>query len=130
MNRRWVKANYPNKEWLSEREAMGVLRNGPDLAWFKGWAEHGVLMPAGATGQAFRCGYVHVCGGYEEPAIYDVHLFYDREGLAWALEVLYSRHPNHTVDCQLWYFTRDEPLRLRMVVELDDEDDAEPEAAK
>jgi hypothetical protein len=117
VSRRWVAADYPSKKRLTDYEAKALAERGPELAWFVPWAEHGVLMPAGATGEPFRCGYVHMGADSE------VHLFHDREGLSRALDALYREHPKHVEACELWYFTPDEPIRLRMVVELDDEAD-------
>ena len=71
---------------------------------------------------------LHVHGGPGEPIQYDVRLFGDREGLAWALERLYEDHPACGDECHgLFYFLPDEPLRLRLEIELDDEDEQEAE---
>ncbi|MDB5243888.1 MAG: hypothetical protein JWP57_4514 [Spirosoma sp.] len=122
MSRHSVAADYPSKKRLTEYEAKDLAQRGAELAWYEPWAEHGVLMPAGAKGEPFRCGYVHVGGDA------NVHLFHDRQGLSRALEALWRDHPEQSNDCELWYFTPDEPIRLRMVVELGDEpDDLEAE---
>lgn len=115
-------ADYPGKRSLTEAEANRVLADGPDLKWFEsGWAEHGVLL--GDVSQ--RYGYIHVLPADEDddqPRKYDIHLFDDRQGLAWALELLHDEHPEcPSDDCLgLMYITPDEPIRLRLVIEEDD----------
>lgn len=114
------RAHYPSKKKLSRSEAMDVLRRGPDPKWFEPWAERGVLLAAMNAGQY---GYVHVYGDIDEPQ-YDLLRFHDREGLAWALEHLHKQHPRCGEQCRgLFYFAPDEPLRLRLVIEADGEDD-------
>jgi hypothetical protein len=119
---------YPSKPRLSRAERLRVLSQGAELKWFEPWAEFAVLLPTGRTGQPFRCGFVHVLNASTEPEG-EIHVFHDREGLAWALEHLYRKHPAHNADCRLYYFTPDLPLRI--VIELDqdagDEDEDEDE---
>ncbi|MDH6236232.1 hypothetical protein [Cryobacterium sp. CG_9.6] len=122
MTRHWIAADYPSKRGLSRSDAMRVLSNGPDPKWFEPWASHGVLLP-GVAERNSRYGYVHIVGGTEGPYQYDVHLFGDREGLSWSLEHLHEDHPRCGDECHgLFYFTADEPIRLRLVVEADEED--------
>lgn len=122
-----IPADYPGKKALTEAEANRVLANGPDLKWFEsGWAEHGVLL----ANTSKRYGYIHVLPADEDddqPRTYEIHLFDDRESLAWALDFLHEQHPECPSDecLGLFYITPDEPIRLRLVIEEDDagEDD-------
>lgn len=121
-----LRADYPGKKKLSRSDQVGVLRSGPELKWFEPWAERGVLMPDHSIHPLHsRYGYVHIT--YGDPASpflrYDVNLFRTREGLAWALEALHKDRPRCGADCHgVLYFTPDEPLRLRLVVEAPDRD--------
>lgn len=119
---------YPGKPKLSRADRMNVLKFGADPAWFEPWITRGVLLP-GAPEHKSMYGYIHVHGGTDEPFQYDVCMFRDRSGLSWGLERLHKGH-SECEECQgLFYFTPDEPLHMRMVVEVDPEDDgsAEPE---
>lgn len=118
---RWVRADYPSKRGLSKPEAMRVLSNGPDAKWFEPWAKHALLFP-GLTQRSY--GYIHVRGS-QESLHCDVATWDSREGLNWGLEALYKRHSGCT-ECQgVLYFAPVEPLRLRLVVEVDDLGDEE-----
>lgn len=118
-----AESGYPGRPRLSRADELRVLSDGPALHWFQPWAELGVLVPS-VTERKFRFGYVHVLGAKGAPPRYDVHLFWDREGLSWDLENLHRNHPRCGDDCQgLFYFQPDEPVRLRMVIETDDDED-------
>ena len=119
----WVKENYPNKHWLSYSEAMGFLKNGPQPAWFKPWAVLGVFM-LGPGMQNYRYGYVHNYGGDEIPPQHAVRLFVREEDLNWGLEIIYKDHLRTPCDaCQgVSYFAPDVPIRLRMIIEQDDDE--------
>jgi hypothetical protein len=114
MSAKWVKeVDYPSKKSLSRSEAMGVLRNGPQIAWFEPWIQRGVLFSA-PTGSKGEYGYVHMRGGAADP---EAMTFRDRQGLAWNLEHLYRTH-THCADCEgVFYFAPDEPIRMRIEVE-------------
>lgn len=115
------RVDYPSRRVLSKPEAMRVLQSGPDPKWFEPWAEHGVLFPGVAKR---RYGYIHVHGSPESLEC-DVATWDSREGLSWGLEALYKRH-SRCDQCQgVLYFAPDEPLRLRLLVEVDDLDDEE-----
>lgn len=118
-----LRVNYPNKRFLSDSEQARLLQSGPELSYFKGWAEQAVAIPSGERGTPFRCGLVHICKVTKES---ELRVFYDREGLAWALEGLYTRGKHR--DCTVWYFTPDEPIRLRLKIEWDPEEDDSEDA--
>ncbi|MCZ4301339.1 hypothetical protein [Microbacterium oxydans] len=118
MSRRTVRANYPGKKRLTETEMDRVLRDGPPLEWFEPWAERGVML-ARMTSHGY--GYFHV---YSEDGSfqYDFAAWPTEEGLRWGMERLHKEH----TDCQgcrgVMYFTPDQPPRLHIVVEQDEED--------
>lgn len=119
VERKVHRATFPSRKRLTDTEALDVLRRGPDPAWFKPWAERGVLLAAMRAG---RYGYVHVTGDSAAPE-YDLRLFPDREGLSWALHHLHSAHPRCGDQCHgLFYFMPDEGLTLRLVIEPDEDD--------
>jgi hypothetical protein len=116
---RWIEESYPSKQWLSRSEAMHVLKDGPLPKWFEPWAAHGVLF-AGLTEHGY--GYVHVHGSGGALQC-DVATWTTQDGLNWGLQDLHMSH-SRCDECQgVLYFAPDEPLRLRLVVEVDDEED-------
>jgi hypothetical protein len=117
VSRGWpIPADYPSKKSLSEREAMDVLRNGPQIQWFEPWITRGTVFHDSDRIRHMH-GYVHMRGGPGEPTRYDVKMSYDRTDLAWWLENLYKSHGD-CGGCQgLFYFQPDRPVRLRMVIE-------------
>lgn len=122
-----VRADYPSKRVLTEIESLRVLRDGPRLEWFEPWAEHGVVL----ANLSQRFGFIHVLPDEEADQMrrYDIHLFDSQEALAWALDRLHTVHPACGDDCLgLFYFTPDEPVRFRLVVEPDDDEDEEAES--
>lgn len=133
MSRRWARADYPSKTWLSEAEAMDVLRRGADPAWFEPAYQRAVIIPH-RSARAYRYGLIRVYGDSAAPEAYDVQLSWDREGLAWALEAQWSglfpdaRKGEPRLPYDVFFFSADQPLKLRIVIEEDDrEDDDEVE---
>jgi hypothetical protein len=121
-----IAGNYPDKKRLTQAEAMRVLADGPQLNWFHGWAERGIML----ANLSQRWGFVHVIPDEDADQMrrYDIHVFKSRAELAWALEHLHKEHPACGDECLgLFYFTPDELLRLRLEIELDDEDEQESE---
>ncbi|MGM7699442.1 hypothetical protein [Microbacterium sp. A84] len=126
MSRR-VPADYPGKKYLTESEQNKVLASGPDPKWFEPWAERGVHM---TDATKYGYGYIHVHSTHGS-FNYDFAAWDTKEGLGRGLEDLWERHqdkPNRLDSypkcegCQgVVYFMPDEPLHLRLVVELDDE---------
>jgi len=125
----WIEVDFPGKKRLTESEAIGALKDGPEPKWFEPWAERGVVL-ADITK---RYGYVHVLPADEDtwtperPHAYDMHLFDSRGELAYALQRLHNEHPLCPGDdcLGLFYFTPDQPIRLYGVVELDEDEEAE-----
>ncbi len=107
---------YPGKAGLSKFEAQHVRDHGPSPSWFAPWAQHVALFP-GVAPEPY--GIIHLHGDQS-----DVATWSDLDGLGRGLDALYRSH----VECEgcqgVLYFRADEP-RLRIVIELDDED---PEA--
>jgi hypothetical protein len=130
-------ADYPGKRSLSDIDAQRVLQSGPDPKWFEPWAERGVHL-SNATSHGY--GYFHVysiAGSFQ----YDFAAWPTEEGLSLGLDALYHHHTGRGFqedrtyprceDCQgVMYFMPDEPLRLRLVIEQDDEDEAGEEDAE
>ncbi|MBM7025039.1 hypothetical protein [Clavibacter zhangzhiyongii] len=115
MSRGWpIRVDYPSKTWLSESEAMGELRHGPEIKWFEPLVTRVVLVTDVPGGKP-PYGLVHMRGRAGSRP--EVKTFYDRSELAWALGIRVKRHAA-CVNCQgLFYFAPDEPVRLRMVAE-------------
>jgi len=134
MSRRSVRVNYPGKKHLTESEAAEVLSTGsPKPEWFEPWAERAVWM---GNETAHQFGYTHVysiAGSFQ----YDFAAWPTKEGLGAGLEALWRRHvgergfgddPTYPAceGCQgVVYFMVDEAPRLRLVVELDSDDEQE-----
>jgi hypothetical protein len=122
-----VRADYPSKQTLTETEVIRVLRDGPDPKWFQPWADQVILFP-GLTKHSW--GYIHVYssnGSFQ----YDFAVWADKEGLSWGLEDLHGRHTTRSRkssyprcdDCLgILYFVPDEPLRMYLVIEVDEEE--------
>ena len=70
--------------------------------------------------------------GDAEPFTYEVELFSDREALSWAIGAQWDGYRLRTDESRpaydVLFFEMDQPARLRMVVELDDEADDEDDA--
>ncbi|WP_347756819.1 hypothetical protein [Agrococcus sp. ProA11] len=111
---------------------MNVLRRGADPAWFEPAYQRAVIIPHRAD-RPYRYGLIRVYGDSAAPEAYDVQWFWDREGLSWALEAQWSglvpnaRQGEPRLPYDVFFFTADEPLRLRLVVEVGDFDDDEDE---
>lgn len=134
MSRAWTKADYPGKKHLSKTEAMDALSRGPKPEWFEPWVQRGVMLSS-LTEHGY--GYIHVysiAGSFQ----YDFAAWPDQEGLSLGLDALWHHHTGRGLqldadyprceDCQgVVYFTPDQPIRLHIVVEQDDELDDEGE---
>lgn len=132
MTRRFVDADYPSKKRLTETEMHDELRNGPDPDWFQPWAERGVML-GNLTTHGY--GYIHVysiAGSFQ----YDFAAWPTEEGLRYGLQALHSHHTRQGLvldrtyprceECQgIVYFAPDQPPRLHLVIEPDDEPEAE-----
>jgi hypothetical protein len=119
MARRGVAANYPSKKRLTETERNDLLAHGPKTSYFSPWAERGILLVR-LTSHAY--GYIHVYsqqGSFQ----YDFAAWDSQEGLNWGLEDLWKRHPDCDACQGVIYFQPDEPLRLYMEIEADEEED-------
>ncbi len=104
----WATADYPSKKSLTEAEAMGLLRNGPKLAWFMPWLRRSPLRFAGVPKRG-GYGYAHFHSGSKLPAfVVEVRTFWDRDGLRWGLESLHGLHGRCDDNCDaLFYWTPD-----------------------
>ena len=83
----WVKVDYPSKRGLTRSEAMGELKLGPKLSWFRPLAEHSRLAPR--TQRPW--GYIHIHGDWGEPPVWELVGYYSPVALAWGLLSLYRR---------------------------------------
>lgn len=126
-----IPADYPSKRSLTETEANNALKNGPELKWFEPWAERAVNI-SDITPHPY--GYTHVYNTAHGGFNYDFASFGNKEDLALGLEDLWRRHTGRGFttdptfpkcrDCQgIIYFAPDEPLRLYLVIEQDDDGD-------
>lgn len=94
-SRRWARVDYPGKIWLSESEAMGELRIGPNLEWFRVWADHARVAPQTAR----PWGYIHIHGEWGEPPVWELVGYWSPEKLRWGLLSLFkSGHEWHWRD--------------------------------
>ena len=93
MSAAWVEVDFPGKLTLSRSEAMGELKHGPELEWFRPWAEHAHVAPRTGT----PWGFIHIHGEWGESHVWELVGFHSREDLAWGLQSLYGR--NH-----VWYW--------------------------
>ena len=109
-------ALYPSKAGLSKFEVEQVRDHGPNPKWFEPWAQHVVLFP-GVVEQVY--GLIHIHGDQS-----DVSTWGNPVGLSRGLDDLWRAHADCD-DCGgVLFFALDEPS-LRVVIELDDEDEDE-----
>jgi hypothetical protein len=103
MNRRWIRADYPSKKYLSRSEAMGVLHSGPNLEWLSPFAILGEVR----TDQPNRMPYglVHWYYDAEGNPKTDVQTFYSVQGARWAAEWLYGSHQEGCRCVAVFYWT-------------------------
>ena len=108
-------ALYPSKAGpLSKLEAELVRDQGPSPKWFEPWAQHVVLFP-GVVEQVY--GLIHIHGDQSDVSTWD-----NPVGLSRGLDDLWRVHADCD-DCGgVLYFALDGPS-LRVVIELDDEDE-------
>lgn len=119
------------------RERKGSRRTGPiietfdveaaELSWFEPAYHRLVLLDTQAE-HPYGMVRIYDC----KPPVYDVRYAQDEDELRWMLaaqwkDALPEGGPRVMYD--VYFFTPDEPIRLRMVVELDDsEEEAEADA--
>ncbi|MEV8174968.1 hypothetical protein [Microbacterium sp. NPDC079176] len=130
MSRRWQRVDLPSKTWLSESEAMDVLRRGADPAWFEPAYQRAVVIPHRPE-RAYRYGLIRIYGDPAAPEAHDIQLFWDREGLSGALEVQWSDLIQNTrpgeprLPYDVFFFELDQSPRLYLVIEQDEDDEGE-----
>ncbi|WP_353816283.1 hypothetical protein [Agromyces sp. SYSU T00266] len=119
-----IRVSWPGKHNLTDREADEVLRSGPKPSWFEPAYRRAILL----ADVRHRYGLVRVFTDGTESVHYDFEFFDDRQGLAWALDAQWGRRSQESdrprLPYDVYYFVPDEPLRLRLVIEYDDEDEA------
>ncbi|OAN29000.1 hypothetical protein A4X17_05280 [Plantibacter sp. H53] len=134
MTRRFTPASYPGKKRLTEAEQNEELRSGPPPEWLEPWVKRGVML-ADLTKHGY--GYIHVysiAGSFQ----YDFASWPTEEAFRWGLLSLWEHHLGRTPavdrtypkceECEgVVYFAPDQSARVRVVIELDEE---EPEAGE
>lgn len=91
----FTEAEYPSKPTLSRSEAMGLLGLGPNVEWFRPFAEHAHVAPLVSP----PWGIIHVHGEWQQSPVWELAGFYSRGDLAWGLQSLYNRdHDWHLPD--------------------------------
>lgn len=120
-----IRVNWPGKHNLTDREADEVLRSGPKLGWFEPAYPRGILL----ADVRQRYGLVRVFTDGTESVHYEFEFFDDRQGLAWALNAQWEGRSRESDEPRLpydvYYFEPDKPIRLRLVIEQDEEDSEE-----
>jgi hypothetical protein len=97
----WVQVDYPNREHLTRSEAMGELRRGPALEWFRSWISTGDLTVTSEVLRSWvRYELVHVyydavLGRPVQKAV----MYDDSERFRWALSDLYAKHISGKARC-------------------------------
>lgn len=101
MTRAWVRVDYPNKKHLSRSEAMGELKSGPSLEWYKAWISSGDLRVTPEvlkSWQQYELVHVYYDAAHgrivQEAVMYD-----DTDRFRWALGCLYSAHTQGRARC-------------------------------
>lgn len=116
----FTEAEYPSKLRLSRSEAMVVLRLGPQIEWFRPFAEHAGVAPYTAP----PWGIMHIHGEWGEPPVWENVGFWSPDELRWGMERLYAAHDWHLFDVNgylndhechgVFYWLPSDPRLLRL----------------